>query len=108
MLPGSEYILLILGMGLVTYIPRWLPLVSLAQRRLPDILTEWLDLIPVAILSAILLPALVMAGEPRHLDLLRPGLLVAVPTFVFALKTRSLGGTVVVGMLLFWAAGKIL
>jgi branched-subunit amino acid transport protein len=32
---------------------------------------------------------------------------VAVPTFWFAVKSRSLGGTVIVGMLLYWLAGKI-
>jgi len=33
---------------------------------------------------------------------------VALPTFVFALKTKSLGGTVVVGMALFWAVQKVM
>lgn len=95
-------------MGLVTYIPRWIPLISLTRRKLPDIFVEWLDLIPAAILSAILLPALLTTGEPRHIDFLQPGLFVAVPTFAFALKTKSLGGTVVVGMLLYWMVDKAL
>ena len=50
---------------------------------------------------------------PDHLDallaaagLLRPEMGVAIPTFLFALWTQSLGGTVVVGMLLFWLQGK--
>lgn len=102
------YLVLLAGMGLVTYLPRWLPLVSLAHRPLPRWLVEWLDLIPVAILSALLAPALLASGEPRQLALLRPELLVAVPTFLFAWKTRSLGGTVLVGMGLFWLAGRIL
>ena len=38
---------------------------------------------------------------------MRPELWVALPTFIFAWWTRSLGGTVVVGMLLFWLAGKL-
>ena len=38
--------------------------------------------------------------------LFQPELMVAIPTFAFALKTKSLGGTVIVGMLLFWLAGK--
>jgi branched-subunit amino acid transport protein len=107
LLTTDEYILLIIGMGLVTYVPRWIPLISLTRRKLPDIFVEWLDLIPAAILSAILLPALLTAGEPRHLDFLQPGLFVAVPTFLFALKTKSLGGTVVVGMLLYWMIDKV-
>ena len=107
-LTTSEYIFLILGMGLVTYLPRWIPLISLTRRKLPDFFVEWLDLIPAAILSAILLPALLTTGEPRHLEFLQPGLFVAVPTFLFALRTKSLGGTVVVGMLLYWLVDKLI
>ena len=105
---SSEYMAVILGMGLVTFLPRWLPLVYLTKRNLPSWLVEWLDLIPAAILSALLLPELVTSGIPRTLDLLRPELAVAVPTFLFAIFTKSLGGTVVIGMLLFWLADKIL
>jgi branched-subunit amino acid transport protein len=104
----SGYVILVLGMGLVTYLPRWLPLFMLAQRSVPGWLAEWLDLIPVAILGAILLPLLVIAGEPRHLELFRPELVAAVPTFLFALKTRSLSGTVMVGILIFWGVGALM
>jgi branched-subunit amino acid transport protein len=104
----SEYLLLLLGMGLVTYIPRWVPIFFLSRRELPQWFAEWLDLIPVAILSALVFPELVTAGSPRFLDLFQPQFVVAVPTFLFALKTRSLGGTVVTGMLLFWLAGKLM
>ena len=103
---SGEYLAVIFGMGLVTFLPRWLPLVYLTKRNLPSWLVEWLDLIPAAILSALLLPELITSGAPRILDLLRPELAVAVPTFLFAIFTKSLGGTVVVGMLLFWLAGK--
>jgi len=103
----ADYMLLLAGMGLVTYLPRWLPLHFLTRKSLPEWFIQWLELIPAAILSALLLPALVLGGEPRHLDLMRPELWVALPTFVFAWWTRSLGTTVVVGMLLFWLAGKV-
>jgi branched-subunit amino acid transport protein len=103
-----KYILLCLGMGLVTYIPRWAPLCALSRRTLPRWLEDWLDLIPAAILSALILPSLVTAGEPRQLSLWNNDLLVAVPVFLFARRTRSLGGTVVLGMALFWLAGKFL
>ncbi len=103
---SNEYIILILGMGLVTYLPRWFPLFFLSQRDLPKLFVEWLDLIPAAILSALLLPALITSGEPKNLDFFRPELLAAFPTFLFAIKTRSLGGTVILGMLLFWGIDK--
>jgi len=98
---GYEYLLLVLGMGLVTYIPRWFPLYFLSQRRLPRWFVEWLDLIPVAILSALIFFDLFVTGNPRHLEVLQTKSIVAIPTFLFALKTRSLGGTVIVGMVLF-------
>ncbi|MEN8246440.1 MAG: AzlD domain-containing protein [Thermodesulfobacteriota bacterium] len=102
-----EYIALIAAMGVVTYVPRWLPLFFLTRRNLAGIFVEWLELIPAAILAALLLPALVTSGEPRTLDVFQPEMWVAIPTFLFAMWTKSLGGTVVVGMLLFWLQGKV-
>ena len=104
----ADYLILLLAMGAVTYIPRWAPIFFLSRRQMPQWLADWLDLIPAAILSALLAPALVLSGEPRTFSLLRPELWVAVPTLLFALKTRSLGGTVVLGMLLFWGAQKLI
>ena len=101
---SGDYLLLVLGMALVTYIPRWMPLFFLSRRRLPSWLVQWLDYIPAAILSAIIAPTLMTTGEPRHLEFLRAEVLVAVPTILFAVKTRSLAGTVLAGMGLFWAA----
>ena len=103
-----DYLILVVGMGLVTYLPRWFPIFFLSRRELPQWFTEWLDLIPVAILSALVLPELMTGGDPRQLDLLRPNLWVALPTFLFAMRTRSLGGSVIVGMLLFWMVGKFI
>ena len=97
-----EYAVTILFMGLVTYIPRWLPLLFLSRRQLPQWLVDWLDFIPVAILSALLAPLLLISGPAPHLDFLRPELFAALPTFAIALGTRSLGVTVLAGMASFW------
>ncbi|MFC1578303.1 AzlD domain-containing protein [Thermodesulfobacteriota bacterium] len=105
---SKEYLMVILGMGLVTFLPRWLPLVYLTRRSLPSWLVEWLDFIPAAILSAILLPALVTDSATGSLDPGRPEFIVAIPTFVFAILTKSLGGTVIVGMVLFGLTQKFL
>jgi branched-subunit amino acid transport protein len=96
------------GMGAVTYIPRCFPLLYLSTKKLPPWFVTWLNFIPVSILSALLLPTLITEGNPRHIDLTRPELLVALPTILFALKTKSLGGTVIVGMGLFWFIEKIM
>ena len=102
---GMEYLLLFGGMGLATYLPRALPLLYLSQKKLPQWLIDWLGLIPVAILSALLAPSLFTHTAERSFYLGKPELLVAIPTLIFALKTRSLGGTVLIGMFLYWLAG---
>lgn len=101
-----DYLLLVLGMGIVTYLPRYIPLMLLSRRPLPEWMRQWLDFIPAAVLSALILPALVTTGEPRHLEVFQSALFVSIPTFLFAWKTRSLAGTVIVGMALYWIAGK--
>ena len=101
----SDYLFLCGGMGLVTYLPRWLPLVYLAHRKLPQWLIDWLSLIPVAILCSLLAPILFTNQASRNLELGKPEFLVAIPTLLFAVKTKSLGGTVLVGMGLFWLSG---
>jgi len=53
----TDYMILCLGMGLVTYIPRWAPLFAFRSGRSP-LARGVLDLIPAAILSALILPAL--------------------------------------------------
>jgi branched-subunit amino acid transport protein len=101
-----DYLWLLLGMGIVTYLPRVLPLLVLAQRNLPQGLLDWLGLIPVAILAALLAPGLLVSGAQRSLDLGKPELFAAIPTLLFALRTRSLGGSVLLGMALYWLAQR--
>jgi branched-subunit amino acid transport protein len=100
----GQIIPIIIVMGIVTYIPRWLPLFILTRHRLSPWLIDWLDFIPVAILSALILPSIVTVGEPRQLDWAKPDLWVAFPTLIVALKTKSLAGTVITGMALYWLA----
>jgi branched-subunit amino acid transport protein len=102
----QSYLILLLMMGAVTYLPRWFPLVLLSRRTVPPWLDMWLDMIAPAILSALLLPVLLTFGDPRHFDLWHPELIAAIPTFVFAWRTKSLGGSVIVGMLIYWLVGK--
>jgi branched-subunit amino acid transport protein len=101
-----EIILIIICMGAVTYIPRWAPLYLLSRRALPAWFVEWLDFIPAAILSALILPAILTLGEPRRLDPLTPEFLLALPTLLVAVITRSLAVTVLTGMGLFWLVQK--
>ena len=105
MMSDATYLYLIAGMFLVTFLPRWLPLFFLSGRNLPPWFEKWLEMIPVSLLSAILLPSLILTRQPRVIDVFSKELFVAVPTFAIAYFSRSLAGTIIGGMLLYWAAG---
>ena len=88
----------ILGMGVVTYLPRLLPILLLSSKKLPPPVVAWLRCVPVAVLSAMLLPSLIV--NDARLDFSGSNLFLwaAIPTFLVAWKTRSLFGSVIVGM----------
>ena len=75
---------------------------------MPQWLIDWLSLVPVSILSALIAPLLFCDSASRSLQLGKPEFLVAIPTLAFAIKTKSLGGTVLLGMALYWLAGYVL
>lgn len=90
--------LTILGMALVTYIPRLLPVWVLSSKSLPPLIVKWLRYVPVAVLAAMLFPSLLV--QEGHIDVGLDNLFLwaAVPTFLIAWKKRSLFGAVIVGM----------
>lgn len=55
----KSYFLLILGMTIVTYIPRAIPLITLSERSLPPILRRFLLYIPYTALGALIIPGVV-------------------------------------------------
>jgi len=105
---ATEYLFLFAGMGLVTYLPRALPLIYLSHKKMPQGLIDWLGYVPVAVLGALLAPILFIDTASAAITFGNLEFLVAIPTLIFAVKTRSLGGTVLVGMFFYWLAGILL
>lgn len=91
-------LLMIMGMALVTYLPRMLPLVVLSRFRLPPLLLRWLEFVPVAVLSALLAQGLLVRDARLALPPTQWDLLAAIPAFAAAIWTRSLMTTVLVGI----------
>lgn len=94
----TTLLITILGMALVTYLPRLLPAWTLRGRALPPVIMAWLRYIPAAVLAALLLPSLLLADG--HLNLAWDNLYLwaALPAALTAWRRRSLFGTVLVGM----------
>lgn len=89
---------LFVGMALVTYLPRMLPVVVLSRFKLPPLALRWLGFVPVSVLSALLAKELFVSGGGLALPPAHPQLIAAIPAFVVAFWTRSLMGTVIAGI----------
>ena len=94
-------------MGLVTFLPRLLPVLLLSSKTLPPLVVTWLRFIPVAVLSAMLVPSLVVNDSALDFSSSNLFLWAALPTFLVAWKTRGLFGSVMVGMVVV-ALGRFL
>ena len=93
----ERLILIFLGMMLVTYIPRLLPLLALSQVRLPDRLMSWLSYLPAAILSALIFPGALMRDGAIDAGIGNPSLWALAASFAVAIRSRNLILTMVVG-----------
>jgi branched-subunit amino acid transport protein len=89
-----EFLGLVLACALVTAVPRVLPLLVLSRLQLPQWLLDWLRYVPVAVLAALLSLEVTNAGTA--------GLLASVVALAIAAATRSLLGTVVAGVAVYW------
>jgi branched-subunit amino acid transport protein len=56
----TEIVWMIIGMGLVTYIPRMLPFVLFKGRELPPFIQGVLKNVPYATLGALIFPAIIL------------------------------------------------
>jgi branched-subunit amino acid transport protein len=96
----SSYILaVIIGSAIVTFIPRVVPLVLLSKIQIPQWGIDWLKHIPVAVMAALLAQELLLSDNQFSVSKNTLELIAALPTFITAIYTRSLLGTVLVGIL---------
>jgi len=103
-------LIIILGTALVTFLPRVLPLMVLSRFELPEWGTRWLSFVPISVMAALVGQEIFMHDGKIALSFGNLEMLAAIPTFLIALKTRSLLGTVVTGiislMVLRWIFGN--
>ncbi|AKG53956.1 branched-chain amino acid transport protein AzlD [Dehalogenimonas sp. WBC-2] len=99
-----EMLLLFLGMAVVTFIPRFLPMALVSRLSIPARVKVFLDYVPVAVLSALVFPS-IFAAEGGGIGLEPHLLLSAAAVFLFSYKVRNLWGAVVLGMAVYWVLG---
>jgi len=101
---SAREIVLIAGMVAVTFAIRYLPLVMAGRLRLPRVVETGLRYVPVAVLTAITVPAVLMPKGTLEVQVGNPYLFGSLAAIVVAWLTKRLLPTIAVGMaaFLFW------
>ncbi|MFF2907891.1 AzlD domain-containing protein [Paenibacillus sp. NPDC057934] len=94
-----DIFLIIVGAALVTFIPRVLPLMLLSRITIPEWGMRWLNNIPIAVMAALIAQELFIQDDKLAGFSHSAEWIAALPTFWIAIKTRSLLGTVIAGIL---------
>lgn len=89
---------LILGMALVTYLIRYLPLAYLGRAEIPPRFARWLELATAAILAAMLAPAVLIVKDRIDVSAHNANFWAAIPAALVAWRTRNIVLTILVGM----------
>lgn len=89
-------VLVIAGLN---YLLRVLPVAVLKKKKLPGTLERFLDFTPCAVMAVMVAAGIFASGERLDFSLKNVYLWASLPTLAAALKTKSLGWTLLVGML---------
>ena len=94
--------LTVIAMGLVTFAIRFSLIGALGKVTLPPLLVRGLRFVPPAVLTAIIVPELVLPGGQLDLSLSNARLLAGALAALVAWRTKNVILTVIVGMAALW------
>jgi branched chain amino acid efflux pump len=90
------------SLGLLTFLTR-LSFIALHNRWTPpDLFRRALHFVPVAVLTAIIVPELIMHSGRLELSLLNPRLVAGLVALVVAWRWKNIVLTILSGMVIFW------
>ncbi len=98
----NEVLLMITGMALVTYFTRFGSLALFRMTGIPPWLSRWLKHVPVAILTALIIPSLLLPRGSLDLSLHNHYLLAGIAAALVAYKTRNIIPTMGIGLLIMF------
>lgn len=105
----TDEILMIAGMAMVTFGIRYIMFPISGRFRFPPLFERALGYVPPAVLSAIIVPSILMpTGETMNLHLTNPYLIGAVTACIVGWIYRNLLLTIVISIMVFLASQWIL
>ncbi len=95
--------LVMIAIGILTFATRLSFIVLFEKWKPPRLVQRALRYVPAAVLSAIILPEIVLRDGVMDLSMANPRLLAGVVAVLVAWKTKSVVWTIVAGMAVLWA-----
>ena len=99
--------LIVIGMGIVTFGIRLVPIVLLGRIEIPLLVQRALRFVPPAVLTAITVPELLYRDSKLDVSLANVRLLAGLIAIVVAWRTKNALITIGVGMITLWALSAI-
>jgi branched-subunit amino acid transport protein len=100
---SAQEVVLIIGMALVTFGVRYPVLALVSRVTLPGPMLESLHFIPPAVLTAIIVPAMLMPDGTVEMSLQNAYLIGGLAAGLIAWYSRNLLLTICLGMAIFWS-----
>lgn len=94
----TEIILIIAGMAMVTFATRFSCIALFRQTGMPSWLEPWLRHIPTSVLTALIVPALLLPKGQLDISLNNHYLLAGLVAAIVAYKSRNIVATLILGM----------
>ena len=99
--------LIVVGMGVVTFSVRLVPIVLLGRIEIPPIVQRALRFVPPAVLTAIIVPELLFRNNELDVSLNNARLLAGLVAIIVAWRTKNALITIGVGMIALWVLSAI-
>lgn len=99
----TTYLLIVLAIGLGTYLTRLSFVAAFARGGVPEWLKPPLRYVAPAVLAAIVAPAVIAPGGSVDVSTANPRFLAGVIALAVAIRTKSVAWTILVGMVALWA-----
>ncbi len=92
-----------IGLGVLTFLIRFSFIALLDRWQAPPLVQRALRFVPVAVLTAIIVPELMLLPNGQfNPNLLNPRLLAGIVAVIVAWETKNVILTIVIGMIVFW------
>ncbi len=93
--------LLIIGMMVLTFLPRYLPIAMAGKFRIPPLIGRALEFVPIAVLTAIIAQTSLVHDGKLDIALNNPHLYSLIAAVITAWITKHMFKTILVGLIVY-------